>query len=437
MIKLKYDDCGFSKAQITGVAKGLIPRIRQLQEVLKKKDYSDDSASIILPRDDSHLESVRKAAKEFRNAELVVVVGIGGSNLGTVAVQEAALGKLHNLRRDLTRIVYADTVDSDNLSMISEAINYYLSRNRKVLVNVISKSGMTTETIANFQVLLERIQETFPRTYKEFVVITSDEGSKFDILAEKLEYARLTIPKHVGGRYSAFSAVGLLPLAVVGVDVEQLLKGASDALRMCLDDDVKNNPAAIIASLMYLHYKKGRKIHDHFVWSNDLESAGKWYRQLLGESIGKEWNAKKTRKIKVGITPTVSVGSTDLHSVGQLYLGGPDDKFFRFVTVEKSRTNVTVPKMPFFDLLVRGAQGKSADELLWAIINGVQKAFSKKKLPFIELALPDKSEYHIGQLMQIEMIEVMLLGQLFDVNPFNQPNVEDYKEETRKILEGR
>jgi len=426
MIKLNYSKCGFSKAEIAKTAKKLVPRIKQLQAVFKKQDFSDNAASIILPKDRENLEAVKTLAKEFKDAELIVVVGIGGSNLGTVAIYEAVKGKLYNLRRDVVRLMFADTVDSDSVELISQAIRYYLARGRKVLIDAISKSGMTTETIANFQIFLKTVQSVSPQRYKDFIAITTDEGSELDDLAKKMDFKTIHIPKQVGGRYSAFSSVGLLPLAVAGIDIEQLLKGAADAVKSCLNTNVMNNPAAIIASLMQLHSKNNRNVHDHFVWSNDLESVGKWYRQLLGESIGK----KKT----VGITPTVSVGSTDLHSVGQLYLGGPDDKFYRFVTVNKSRNNVAVPKEAFFDRLVKGIQGKSLDELMWAIIEGVKKSFIKKRLPFIEINLPDKSAYHIGQLLQTEMMEVMLLGYLLDVNPFNQPNVEDYKKETRKLL---
>ena len=220
----------------------------------------------------------------------------------------------------------------------------------------------------------------------------------------------------------------------MGINLEKLLGGAAEMLDRCLSTSLKDNPAAVIASLILLNLERGISIHDHFLFSNDLEAIGKWYRQLMGESIGKEWNASGTKRTFTGITPTVSIGSTDLHSMAQLYLGGPRDKLFRFVIVSNSRSSVSLPHMPEFEALVENIQGLGFSDIMDAVVKGVQRAFVKANRPFIEVILPDKSERSVGQLLQLEMIEMMLLAKLLDVNPYDQPAVENYKIETRELL---
>lgn len=400
-----------------------------------KTPNQDDRASLNLPHDQESLEKIKTAITEKQkiSPEYLIVVGIGGSNLGTVAVQEALLGRLYNQTGSTPKIVYADTVDSDTLHRIIALIEPVLQNGGNVLLNAVSKSGGTTETIANFQVLLEVIKK-YSKDYQESIVITTGKNSKFWKFAEKQNYSILEIPKKVGGRYSVFSAVGLFPLGILGIDIDNLLNGASQMIQRCLLGTLDNNPAALSASLIYAHHQQGKNIHDLFLFDPDLESLGKWYRQLMGESIGKEYDLNGTR-VHNGITPTVSIGSTDLHSMAQLYLGGPYDKFTTFVRVEQTNATVQIPALPGGDVLVQGIQGKTLDDIMQAILQGVEKAFQKDKRPYTEVTLPDKSAHSLGQFLQFKMMEMMFLGALCQVNPFDQPNVEAYKQETRSILE--
>jgi glucose-6-phosphate isomerase len=161
---------------------------------------------------------------------------------------------------------------------------------------------------------------------------------------------------------------------------------------------------------------------------------GKWYRQLMGESIGKEWNKHHDAQVWMGITPTVSIGSTDLHSMAQLYFGGPNDKFFTLVTVKESRHDVAIPRMQHYDALVHHIQGAQLSAVMHAICEGTQRALIKQNRPFCHLVLPDTKEESIGALLQLHMMEIMYLAALFDLNAFDQPNVESYKIETKRIL---
>ena len=216
---------------------------------------------------------------------------------------------------------------------------------------------------------------------------------------------------------------------MLNINLNRLLDGAKSARNSGLSTN-KNLPA-LSAIIQFLNYKKGKNISDLFLFSNDLESIGKWYRQLMGESIGKEFN-NQNKKIFNGITPSVSIGSTDLHSMAQLYLGGPYDKFTTILRLENS-IKLKVPKLNYE--LVNNIETKSLHEIMGAIIDGIEIAFRKGKRPFVEITLKDKSEYSIGYFLQFKMIEMMYLGYLMNVNPFDQPSVESYKIETKKILD--
>lgn len=432
-IRFNFEKSLISSEQIEQVEDKLISEIKKMNQATKK-GYEDDRASINLPVDSATVQQVLDVVnrKKDLNPNYIVVVGIGGSNLGTIAVFEAILGKKHNLKHHWKKILFADTVDSDLLNDIKEIVEPVLKNNGNILLNVVSKSGSTTETIANFEVLLSLLQKYADKT-QDFVVITTDHDSKLWHLAKEKGYDVLQIPKKVGGRFSVFSAVGLFPLALIGVDITRLLDGAKMMRSCCLSENIKDNPAARAAAISFFHYSNKKNIHDLFLFSDDLESVGKWYRQLFAESLGKEFNINDDR-VFTGFTPTFSIGSTDLHSMAQLYLGGPFDKFTTFVHVENNKQKINLPKLKDYDQLVSGIQGKNMKTIMNAIYEGVKTAFVKGNRPFVEVVLPDKSEESIGQFLQFQMMQTMLLGNLLEVNTFDQPNVESYKKETRSLL---
>jgi glucose-6-phosphate isomerase len=386
------------------------------------KQYTTNFASLYLPHDKKLLRKIKHLAKQYNNTSLIIVVGIGGSNLGTIAIADAVLGTMKRQQK----MLFCDTIDDDWVAGIKEVMVNTLKKKKKVLLNIVTKSGSTTETIANAQILLHTLQH-YQKNWKKYVVITTDFGSKLWHVAKKQELETLEIPKLVGGRYSVFSAVSLFPLAVAGINITQLLQGAKTMKNKCLQ---KDNPAATGA----LHlYKNNKPIYTTFIFSKDLENIGKWYRQLMGESIGKEWNATHTKRVWQGITPTISIGSTDLHSLAQLYLGGPRNKYTTFIDVKNKHT-IQVPAIKDFDILVKHIQKRKLQTIMKAILQGTKIAFKKGKRSFSEITLPKKDAYHIGQLLQLKMIEIMYLGFLLNVNPFDQPNVELYKKETRRLL---
>ncbi len=409
----------------------LLDYITHLKEVADQDSYDTPETSINLPKDKKLLDEVLKMSNQVITPELKyhILIGIGGSNLGTKAIYDALLGHFDIVQpQRLPRMIFVDTVDPKYLKALHDFIRENVDHPEQLLVTAVTKSGTTTETIAN----LEIIQKEFDHTTSRLVLISS-ESSPLTKLAKEEKYNHLTLPDSTSGRYSVFSAVGLFPLVTVGIDIEMLQKGAQSITDECLNTDLSKNPAARSALTLYHYMKKGHNIHDTFVFHPELESLGRWYRQLMGESIGKRVDLDG-QEIHAGMTPTVSVGSTDLHSVGQLYLGGPNDKVTTFVSTNHDITDISVPKELSIPTAVEDIAGKKASSIMHAILKGVQKAYKANNLPFMDAQLETISEYELGQFMQFKMIEMMLLSNLLNVNAFNQPNVESYKEETRKIL---
>ena len=432
-IEFSFKDAMVSQQTIFETAERLRPEIEHLATAISE-GYESDFASLCLPDDRLMLGKVRQVIEENLKLKPVylIVDGIGGSNLGTKAVQEAVLGKLYNQLTKATKVLYADTVDSDSINNIITLVKPVLEKGDNIILNVISKSGTTTETTANAEVLIDFLRR-YKKDYKNFVSVASDKDSELWNIAVKEGFTVLEVPKKVGGRYSVFSPVGLFPLGLLGIDIERLLDGAKCMKAACVDTNIEKNPAAVSAAIQYLHYMSGKNISDLFLFANDLESLGKWCRQLVAESLGKEFN-RKGETVNVGITPDVSIGSTDLHSMAQLYLGGPYDKFTVFLSIKNSNSHINVPRLKRYSKLVNGIQGKSLESIMGAILEGTKGAFRKGKRPFMEAKLRSKSEYALGQFLQFKMMETIYLGFLLGVNPFNQPNVESYKEETRRIL---
>ena len=237
---------------------------------------------------------------------------------------------------------------------------------------------------------MEFLLENVPAA-KNRLVITTVENSPMYKTYQTLNVRILTMPKWISGKFSVFTNVGLFPLACAGIDIKSLLEGAASA-----DENVARESAQRIFNEM----KNGKTIHNLFVFEPKLEFFGKWYEQLLSESLGKDGK---------GVTPTTSVGTMDLHSKTQLDLGGPKDKLFTFLRVESAGKNSGLP-------------GAVKDALYFA----AKKSY-ENKVPVAEIILPEISEKTLGNLMQTKMLEVSLLANMLGINPFGQPDVEEYK----------
>jgi glucose-6-phosphate isomerase len=401
------------------------------------QQYDTQYAAINLSYDKQYIQHIKKVAAEKRllNPAMLIVVGIGGSNLGTAAAVQTLYGVLYNENIPI-KIYFADTVDADYIQELVRIADKELSLGNNILVNVVTKSGTTTETIANFELFCDVLKKHQIHDYKKHIIITTDKNSDLYRFAESEQIHFLTLPERVGGRFSVLSAVGLFPLAFIGVDIDALCAGAHNALEMCTQKEYSQNPATVSAIIMHLLYNKGYTIHNSFFFSVALENLGKWYRQLMAESIGK-LNDNNNVVIHNGMLPTVSIGSTDLHSVAQLYLSGPYNIFTTFISLENNESDFLLNYENDFSAIAPAIQNKSFSTIMNAILEGTMIAYKKDNRPFVHMIIPAKTAYYLGQFMQIKMCEIMYLGFLMNINPFDQPQVELYKKETKKILESK
>ncbi|HSX39446.1 MAG TPA: hypothetical protein VLI92_02550 [Candidatus Saccharimonadales bacterium] len=371
--------------------KRLSTYIKLLKQI---KKYESPEGFKNIPFDESILESALALKKHIagKNLKYIIDIGIGGANLGTKAVYDALFGYYDVI--DLNRfpkIIFLDTIETSFLNKLISFIKTQVKHDDEVLINIVSKSGKTTEILFNMGVLLQ----TFPNLKKRVVVTTNKNSplwNKFDL--------KLEVPEKIGDRYLVFSNEGLFPLVCANVNVLELLKGAMQASTDCLKNS-DQNCAAVSATAIY---ETAKSINENFYFSPQLESLGKWHRQLMSESLGKNGT---------GITPTVAIGTTDLHSMAQLHLGGPKDKYFNFVSVENDNA------------------------VKQAILLGVLQSYAKHMLLVSQTILEDVSEKSLGYFMQFKMFETVFLAQLMGVNAFDQPDVEEYKANTRKLLQSK
>lgn len=406
-----------------------------LKQVIDSKNFDSDESSINLAFSDQFLKESTSMAESYKSEKLkfIFIIGIGGSNLGTMAIYKAIFKDLDYLNSRMPKIVFIETTSQSFLDEVEVLIKNQVNSKEEFVLNLISKSGSTVETISLFEYLNNVLNSKFGNI-DDRIVVTTDYNSQLDELSKAKGFKILNLPKKVGGRFSVFSNVGLFPLALVGLNVSEILRGAKDILEISLNSE--ENFALQSAMEIHSNFQQGKSIYNHFIFNQELEYFGKWYRQLLGESVGKEFN-KNNEKVNLGITPIVSIGSTDLHSMAQLYFGGPNDKLTTFVYSSSSEGESVESSTRVFPEISKMIDGKSMKVLMDSIYQGVKNTYVKLNLSHNEIVLDEINEYNLGKLLQFKMLEVMYLGNLFNVNTFDQPNVEEYKIETKTILESK
>lgn len=405
MLKFKFQKISKTPSSFLRKRKDISLYLTELKKVISEKNYNVPESFLILPH-----ELLPKFSGEFK---LILLVGIGGSSLGTQAVYEALKNKKH-----LAPLMVLDSLNPLFFRKVLAGLRK-VGRG-KLAVFFISKTGRTFETTANFFTLFNKIKDLGPKIF-----VVSAENSPLWLWGRKKHFFTIPIPEKVGGRYSIFSLAHLLPLKFAGVNIKELLFGARAANKDCLMEAPLKNPAMSSALTIFYHYQKGRNIYSNLVFPPDLEYWGKWYVQLMGECLGKDGK---------GMTPTVTTGTTDFHAIGQLYFDGPRDKLINFVFTKNLDLDYQIGNLDDFKSIFPGVQGKKIWQLNRAIFEGVKSAYLKKNIPFTETILEKLDEKTLGYLMQMRMIEIIFLGKLMKVNAFNQPGVELYKQETRKIL---
>jgi glucose-6-phosphate isomerase len=391
--------------------------------------YASPEASLAAPLDVAVIDHAIALSARFRpTLQTILLVGIGGSDLGTRAIYDALKGHLQAFDPTETpTLLPFGTVEPRVLTTIRTVLERH-ERVEEVVLMVISKSGGTAETLTNANVLFATFAERFGReaASKQTIVI-SDADTPLAHAAAEQGMTHVPIPHTVGGRFSVFTAVGLVPLALLGVDIRALCEGAAAGAHASVASEGPS-AAMVLASLLYEEYQRGIELHETFFFDPELETLGKWYRQLLAESLGKE----RADGTPVGIMPTVAL-CTDLHSLGQLVFGGPRNRFTTFVAAPATwRETPRVTADPPF--VIPMIANKESGAIIQAIYEGVRVSYQAHGLDFIRIELAAITERELGAFMAVQMAAVMYLGKLFAVNTFDQPNVESYKTETKRIL---
>lgn len=436
-IQILYKDSLFlNEGEMYEQSKALLPYLSSLESIVEKGGYDAAECSLNLVSDKEQVQKAESLSRELKSGQLkyVIVVGIGGSNLGTAAAYEALFGKTDLFLSRTPKLLFADTNNPREMEIIKHVLEKSVNDSREVVLNIITKSGTTTETIANAGFLFSILKQKFgEKIAAERTVITTDDKSALGQIAFEKGMHVLAIPPNVGGRYSVFSAVGLFPLALAGVNVSELIEGARTMRDTCIKNGGLENKATLGAVAAYLSGRKKLNMYNSFFFNSELESLGKWWRQLFAESLGKRYSEEGS-SVYAGMTPIVSIGSTDLHSMVQLYFGGPKDKFTNFIYTPAGKGRAIVPAEHPFIKLAPDISGKDFTDIMGAILGGTKEAYKEHALPFLETVLPNIDEYSIGQFLQLKMIETMLLAKLWNINAFDQPEVESYKKFTKELL---
>lgn len=369
------------------------------------------------------IDRAMRAREQF---DTVVVLGIGGSALGTIALRDALTNASHNFlppkKRGGMKLLVLDNIDPDYFGETLDRLDL-----KNSVFNVISKSGSTAETAAQFLIVAQALKDRIGRNWTKHLIVTTDrsEGSA-RALADELRLDSFIVPAGVGGRFTVFSPVSLLPAACAGIDILALLAGARAARR-----SIDRAPGEAIESVAYrfgalsylLDRKKGKRMIVMMPYSSKLYMISYWFRQLWAESLGKE-TAIDGATVNTGQTPINALGATDQHSQLQLYLEGPFDKVVLFIELTRFAREMKIPSLfstyPAFEYL----GGKSLNRLLSVEKESVAYALTKKNRPNMTFKLESASPEAIGALLFTLQSATSFAGALYNVDPYDQPGVE-------------
>lgn len=364
----------------------------------------------------------------------ILVLGIGGSALGGIAVTEALLKPFWNLlspeqREGLPRIFFLDNIDPDYMVGLLNILDL-----KKTLVNVITKSGSTAETMSQFMIVKNILEQELGDNYRYNIVATTDK--KTGILrqiSEQEGYKTFVVPDDVGGRFSVFSAVGLLPFALVGIDIDEIVNGIKDMDLALKNTDIKENIAAQNALIHYLlDTKKGKNLSVMMPYSSRLKYVSDWYVQLWAESLGKNKD-KDGNDVCVGPTPIKSLGATDQHSQIQLYNEGPNNKVINFIRVKNFDNTLEIPNI--FEYTGIGyLGGKTINQLINAEADSTRVSLADYKRPTVSIYLDKVDGYNVAQLLYMLEVQTAIAGELYNIDTFNQPGVEQAKNYTYALM---
>ena len=378
--------------------------------------------------DKKEFERIKKVAKKIqKNSEVLLVIGIGGSYLGARAVIEALTNTFYNMlpakQRKYPQILFAGNNLSPNyMNDLIECIG-----EKDISINVISKSGTTTEPAIAFRIFREFMESKYglDEARKRIYVTTDKDKGALKQLADEEEYETFVIPDNIGGRYSVLTAVGLLPIATAGIDIDKLMLGAIEAKSRYLDDNIKYNECYQYAVARNILYKKGKTNEILVNYEPKMAYFTEWWKQLFGESEGKD---------QKGIYPTGADFTTDLHSLGQYIQEGKRNLFETVISIEESKTDIKIKKDAENLDGLNYLEGKTMDFVNKKAMEGTIEAHIFGNVPNIKISITKLNEEAIGELIYFFELACAVSAGLLKVNPFNQPGVEAYKKNMFKLL---
>ena len=432
MAKVTYD---YSKAAgfISEEEIDLIrPQVEAAKEILlsKKGAGNDFLGWLDLPvdYDKEEFERIKKAAEKIRNdSEVLLVVGIGGSYLGARAAIEFLRHNFFNSvgkdKRNAPEIYFlGNNISSTYIHDLIEVIG-----DRDFSINMISKSGTTTEPGISFRIFKDLLENKYGKAEasKRIYATTDAKKGALKSLADAEGYEEFVVPDNVGGRVSVLTAVGLLPIAVAGADIDALMKGAAEGREMARSNAFSDNDALKYAAVRNILYRKGRAVEIVANYEPSLHYVSEWWKQLYGESEGKD---------QKGIFPASVDLTTDLHSMGQFIQDGARIMFETVINIEKVRYEITMKKadnnLDGLDYLA----GKTVDFANKCAMNGTILAHTDGSVPNSLINIPEQTEQYLGQLFYFFEFACGVSGYMLGVNPFNQPGVESYKKNMFALL---
>lgn len=383
---------------------------------------------------DEIVEDILEIAKNIRkDYEYFVVLGIGGSALGPIAAFQAICHMHYNdlprRKRKGPKFYVEDNVDPERMQALLDVVEV-----EKTMFNVVTKSGSTSETMTQYLIINSILREKLGDKAKDHIIATTSKNAGNLIkIANKENYKTFYIPDGVGGRFSELCPVGLLPAAVVGIDIKGLLAGAKFMMEECNSANVKKNPALMAAALQHLSMQNGKNIGVMMPYADGLKFIADWYAQLWAESLGKN-KTLDGKDCNVGQTPVKALGVTDQHSQVQLYAEGPFDKVITFIGVDEYRASVEIPngceEYPNVNFLC----GHTMNELIQAERQATEYAVTKAGKLNYTIMLPQLNEFTLGQLLMYFMLQTAYAGALLNIDTFNQPGVEEGKNATYALL---
>lgn len=424
---------GFEKEELLGLQNVL----DQAQATLSTRREAGkiDFSKLLAPMKAQLPEIIDYANAVAHKYDNFVILGIGGSALGPLAVHQALNHYYYNelppaKRGHRPRFYVMDNIDPVRFNELLEMLDP-----SKTLFNVISKSGNTSETMAQFLIIRDTLRRVCGDSYAEHIVVTTDkEKGNLLPIALKEGYQKFVIPAGVGGRFSELTPVGLLAAAICGIDVNQLLEGALEMDQWIRDSKgVLSNPAQLRAALAHLSWQKGKNISVFMPYADGLKTMADWYAQLWAESLGKRFD-RKGQVVHVGQTPVKALGVTDQHSQVQLYAEGPDDKVITFVTVEKFKETREIPMDSELPQDIQFLGGRTLEELLFAEQKATEYALTLAGRQHQKIMLSSLDAYNVGQLLLLLEWEAAYMGELLNINAFDQPGVEEGKNGTYALM---